>query len=140
MSRLFAWAALVAILLQACGGKPTAQKEPAVLADAFFYARAYIDANGDGAVNDGDPPLKGAYFSAAGSNGTDSGGRTNSRGSAMAWFPGGGVEYPVTLRMEPGPDSGFLLIGPLEVVLQEGESATPEFLFAEVVTPTDSTQ
>ncbi len=112
------------------------QDKPAVLADAFFHARAYIDRNGNGVVDEDDPPLMGAYFNAAGSDGIDGGGSTNSNGFATAWFPVGGVRYPVALRMQPLADSPYVLVGRLQAVLQEGESAVPDFLFAVVVTPT----
>jgi hypothetical protein len=118
------------VLLAACAPASTDPTEPAVLADAFFYARAYVDANRNGVLDANDTPLQGAYFNATANNGIDSGGRTDSRGVAMAWFPGGGVEYPVRLRMNPLPESELVLIGPFEIILQEGETASPDYLFS----------
>jgi hypothetical protein len=129
MKRVILVATAVVLLTGACGALRPTRSEPAILADAFFHGRAYFDANGNGTVDSGDPPLQGAYFNAADSRGIDSGGRTNSEGRAMAWFPGGGVTYPITLRMRAPNESEYVLLGPQEVVLQKGESATPDFLF-----------
>jgi len=129
-------ATAVVLLTGACGALRPTRSEPAILADAFFHGRAYFDANGYVKVDSGDPLLQGAYFTAEDSRGIDSGGFINSEGFAMAWFPGGGVAYPMTLRLHPPNDSEYVLVAPQEVVLQKGESATPDFVFTTILAPT----
>lgn len=128
---------IAAILLTgACVPLRPTPSDPTILADAFFHGRAYVDANGNGQVDSDDPPLQGAYFNAADARRIDSGGLTNSEGFAMAWFPGSGATYPMTLRMQAPNDSTYVLIGLQEVVLQKGESAIPDFLFTTTLAPT----
>ena len=124
------------LFTEACVPLRPTPSDPAILADAFFHGRAYVDANGNGKVDSDDPPLQGAYFNAADARGIDGGGFTNSEGFAMAWFPGGGATYPVTLRMQAPNDSTYVLIGLQEVVLQFGESAIRGFLFTTTLAPT----
>ena len=120
----------VAFVLAACAA-PTPKPTPtllSVMADTFFFGRAFVDTNGNGQIDPTDSPLKGATLTVTDTRGASSGGITDDKGRAMAWFPGGGVKYPVTIRMKPPKDSGYALIGPSEVVLQKGTSA--DFLFA----------
>ena len=97
------------------------------MADAFFSGRAFVDTNGNGQIDPTDPPLKGAILTVTDTRGASSG-ITDDEGRATAWFPGGGVQYPVTIRVKPPKDSAYAVIGPSEVVLQKGTSA--DFLFA----------
>lgn len=112
---------------------PTATKQPTpqgtvpVLADSFFYGKAYIDSNGNGQIDPGDPPLEGALFIATDARGASGGGWTDSKGSAMAWWPSDS-QYPVTLQMQPPEGSGYTIIGRDKIVLQEWETSA-EFLF-----------
>ena len=124
--------AITAVILLACvlpTTTPTLTRTPLpVMADAFFFARVFVDTNGNGQIDPTDSPLKGAVFTATDARGASSGGITDDQGRATAWFPGGGVKYPVTLRSRPPKDSAYTVIGPSEVVLQKGTSA--DFLFA----------
>lgn len=132
MCRLFTLIAILFIAtLSACTAVPTtnhtATPTPTVVAlvDSFFYGYAYLDANNNGQLDDSDPPLSGAQFTAADAKGVSAGGKTDSEGSAMAWWPAES-QYPVTLRMTP--PEGYTLVSPQEVVLEQGE-ANGKFLF-----------
>ncbi len=105
---------------------------PPVLADSFYYGRAYVDANGNGQVDEGDPPLEGVILIATDAEGLSGSGRTDAEGLATAWWPAGST-YPITLRMKP-PER-YILVGPEEVVLQEGEYYVADFLFVPAATP-----
>lgn len=98
-----------------------------IMADSFFYGKAFVDANGNDQIDPDDPPLKGALFIATDARGLSGGDWTKADGHAMAWWPSGS-EYPITLRMEPPDGSGYTIIGPEEVVLEEWDSSA-EFLF-----------
>lgn len=120
--------AVTVIVLLACALPAPTSTPPSIMDDAFFFGRAFVDANGNGQIDPTDPPLKGAVLTVTDTRGASSGGITDDQGHAMAWFPGGGVQYPVTLRIKPPKDTAYTLIGPGEVVLQRGTSA--DFLFA----------
>ena len=121
---------LCVVVLVACAAPaPKTTRTPLpVMADAFFFARVFVDTNGNGQIDPTDSPLKGAVFTATDARGASSGGITDDQGRATAWFPGGGVKYPVTLHIRPPKDSAYTVIGPSEVVLQKGTSAN--FFFA----------
>ena len=112
---------------------PTATKQPTpeetvpVLADSFFYGKAYIDKNGNGQIDPDDPPLEGALFTATDARGASGGGWTDSKGSAMAWWPSDS-QYPITVQMQPPEGSAYTIIGRDQIVLQEWETSA-EFLF-----------
>ena len=99
-----------------------------VMADSFFFGHAFIDANGNGQLDESDPALKGAIFPTVDANGVSSGGITDSTGTAMAWWPASSM-YPVTLKMKPPENSDYTLIGESEIVLQAYETSA-NFLFA----------
>jgi hypothetical protein len=109
-----------------------AEPEPAIMADTFFYGHAYLDANGNGEIDEDDPGLKGALFDVALGSGMGNQGTTNEEGQAWVIIPGGADkdDWPVRARMRPPPDSGYTLIGPAEVVLAHRETSA-DFLFAE---------
>lgn len=102
------------------------------LVDSFFYGYAYLDANHNGQVDESDPPLADAQFTAADANGLSAGAKTDTKGQAMAWWPAESA-YPVTLRMTP--PQGYQAVSPGEVVLEQ-EGANANFLFQAVPTPT----
>ena len=107
---------------------PHAPKETVpVMADSFFYAKTYIDANGNGLIDPDDPPLAGALFIATDARGASGGGWTDSKGSAMAWWPSDS-QYPVTLQIQPPEGSAYTVIGRDQIVLQEWDTSA-EFLF-----------
>jgi hypothetical protein len=134
MARKYAFVLIILLMLSACSAieAPASpvidEPTPPVMADSFFYGRAYIDANGNGQIDEDDPPLQGAIFSVSDAAGNNGGDLTDSQGSAMAWWPSG-TEYPVTLRMDPPKDSGYVIIGESEIVLPAYQTSA-DFLFA----------
>ena len=118
------------LLLGSLGCTVLARPSPTpapLLADSFFFGRAYVDANGNEKVDPDDPPLEGARFSAQDSRGANGGGQTDKDGYATAWWPGDAA-YPVTLRMQPPEGSGYRRVGSEEIVLKAGVRS--EFLFS----------
>lgn len=113
------------LVILACRFSPGVAPTPtvAVLADTFFSGYAFLDANGNGQLDERDPPLAGARFSAAGF-----GGRTDAKGYAFIVIPGG-WDQPVNARMAPPPGSAYTLVGPQEVVLQNSGPTSARFLF-----------
>jgi hypothetical protein len=108
----------------------------APMVDSFFYGYAYLDANNNGQIDESDTPLSDVQFTANDANGASAGGKTDSEGRAMAWWPSES-QYPVTLRMTPM--QGYTLVGPEEVDLEQGAS-NAKFLFtASVITPSPET-
>ena len=111
---------------------PTPRKTQKVLADAFFFGHAYLDANGNGKIDEGDPGVKGATFvvSPSGMGGLTA--RTGSDGGAFITIPGGLSDkaWPVRARMEPPPDTSYELVGAAEIVLEYPKSSA-DFLFAD---------
>jgi hypothetical protein len=105
---------------------------PKILADAFFYGHAYVDANGNGKLDPDDPGLQGARFEMALSWGGGSAASTGKDGTAFIVIPGGLSEkdWPVKARMSPPPDTSYEVIGPAEVVLEYPKSSA-DFLFAD---------
>ena len=102
---------------------------PAILADFFFSACAFLDANGNGVWDDSDTPVEGAQMGLSIDGGQTFvlGDLTNSDGCASVWAPGGGIEAPFTIRMDPQVDSGLIPISETNVIYEGGPS--PRFLF-----------
>ena len=102
---------------------------PVILGDFFFSACAFLDANGNGVWDESDTPIKGAQMGLRIHEGEAFvlGDLTRPDGCALVWAPGGGIEVPFTIRMEPPKDSGLIPIGKSEVVYEGGPS--PRFLF-----------
>ena len=86
------------------GALNSASPTPAIMADTFFSGHAFIDANGNGALDADDPPLEGARFTCAGF-----GARTGADGVAVVVIPGE-WDKPVEARMAPPEGSGYTLI------------------------------
>jgi hypothetical protein len=89
-----------------------------------------VDLNGNRLLDQDDPPLPGASFSVMGF-----GSVTDKTGYAWALIPGG-WDKPVTARMTPPANSGYVLIGSGEVILQSGKQTSANFLFAPPPVPT----
>ena len=129
-ARLYLLGCIVCALAAASGcSRPT--PTPAIMADTFFYGHAYLDANGNGEIDEDDPGLKGALFDVALGSGMGNRGITNKEGRAWVIIPGGADkdDWPVRARMRPPPDTGYTLIGPAEIVLAYRETSA-DFLFA----------
>jgi hypothetical protein len=101
---------------------------PAVLADSFFSAYAFVDANGNKQIDSADTPLKDAIFIVQLKSGAEFGGLTDKAGNAFVTIPAA-VQYPVTLLMRPPKDSALKLIGPSSIVLQNTTNEKNNFLF-----------
>ena len=118
-------------MLAGCAPKPTEPTLPTptiqVLADIFFSGYAYLDANGNGEIDNEDTPLENAMFIVTLQGGLEVGDTTDVKGNAFITIPGG-VDYPVTLRMEAPKDSRLKLIGPASVTFPSDETA--KFLFS----------
>lgn len=102
----------------------------AVFADWFFHGCAFVDANGNEEIDTADEPLKGAMLLVGLKGGVGFGSATFSDGCATVTVPGGLSEdyWPVTLRMNPPPDTDYELVGPTEFILEYPESRA-DFLF-----------
>jgi acetyl esterase/lipase len=103
---------------------PAVTPTPRLLQDTFFSGRAFIDANGNDEIDESDPPLPGARFMAAGF-----GAQTGADGYAVITIPGG-WDQPISAQMSPPEGSGYRLIGPTEVILQDRLQTRADFLFA----------
>ncbi|HEX2696586.1 MAG TPA: hypothetical protein VHM28_02685 [Anaerolineales bacterium] len=116
---LFAW------ILVDCAPKPT---QP-ILVDAFFSGQAFLDANGNGQLDSADTPIENATLIVTLKGGTEVGGNTDKTGNAFITVPGG-VDYPVTLRMEAPKGSGLKLIGPASITFPSTTGEQSKFLFS----------
>jgi hypothetical protein len=50
-------------------------------------------------------------------------------GCAQVWAPGGNVNAPFTIRMNPPEGSNWILVGESQIIYEDGPS--PRFLFRE---------
>jgi hypothetical protein len=102
---------------------------PVIMADFFFSACAFLDANNNQVWDASDTPIEGAQMGLKFNEGQAFvlGDLTNSDGCAQVWMPGDRPEPPYTIRMDPPADSGLIPIGESEVIYQAGPS--PRFLF-----------
>ena len=106
---------------------PTPTPDTRPIVDAFFSGYAYLDVNGNGEIDSEDTPIENATLIVTLQGGFETGGLTDKTGHAFITVPGG-VDYPVTLRMEAPKDSNLKLIGPSSVTFPSDEPA--EFLFS----------
>ncbi len=120
-------------VLAGCASKPT---EPVirtptihVITDSFFSAQAFLDTNGNGQIDTEDKPLANAAFIVTLQGGGEFGDKTDESGYAFIIIPGG-VEYPVTLRMEAPKNSTLKLVGPSEITYSPDTSESKKFLFS----------
>ena len=117
----------VALLIMGCNFlSPTPTPDIRPIVDAFFSGYAYLDVNGNGVIDSEDTPIENATLIVTLQGGFETGGLTDKTGYAFITIPGG-VDYPVTLRMEAPKDSNLQLIGPSSVAYPSDEPA--EFLF-----------
>lgn len=140
MKRLLLVVSILFLLSAACTLLTQETDTSAIKVDSFFFGRAYIDANGNGKLDPEDPPLVGAIFTATDARGLGSGGITDGKGHAMAWWPAES-RYPVKLRMKPPKGKGYTHVTPEEVQITTGGSAdflfnVPVLLPSEIPSPT----
>ena len=125
--------AALSILVSTLACQLTAGSQPRRITpgpnDTVFSGRALIDVNDNGAVDPGDQPLVGAQFAAAGFDMP-----TDATGVAVIVILGG-VKDPISAQMSAPEGSGYTLVGPAQVTLQEGQQTNADFLFAAPVTP-----
>ena len=118
------WLFAGCLLATACRGPIPATPTPHILADTFFSGKAYLDVNGNQEIDATDLPLAGAQYVVAGWRAS-----TDSNGYATVVIPGG-WDQPVVAHMAPPEGSDYVLIGPGEVILQNRDKTSAEFLFA----------
>lgn len=104
---------------------------PGIMADFYFSACAFLDANGNGRWDESDTPIEGAQMglSLDGGQTFALGDLTRSDGCAQIWAPGGNIKAPFTIRMNPPEGSNLILVGENQIVYEDGPS--PQFLFRE---------
>ena len=107
---------------------PTAMPTVQPIVDSFFSGYAFLDVNANGELDLEDTPLENAAFIVTLQFGGEVGALTDKTGYAFIVAPGG-VDYPVTMRMEPPKDSTLKLIGPSEIT-HELANESPKFLFS----------
>jgi len=115
------------LALTSCSPTPPATPTIQAIVDAFFSGYAYLDVNGNGEIDSEDTPVENAIFIVTLQGGFETGDTTDDKGNAFITIPGG-VDYPVTLRMEPPKDSNLKLIGPSSITYPSDEPA--KFLFS----------
>jgi len=116
----------LSLLISGCNlPTPTPTVQPIV--DAFFSGFAYLDVNGNREIDPDDTPVENATLIVTLQGGAEFGGATDSSGYAFLVAPGG-VDYPVTLRMEPPKESTLKLIGPASITYPSDTPA--KFLFS----------
>lgn len=119
---------ILVLLMVGCNFlSPTPTPDTRPIVDAFFSGYAYLDVNGNGEIDSEDTPIENATLIVTLQGGFETGGLTDKTGHAFITVPGG-VDYPVTLRMEAPKDSNLKLIGPSSVTFPSDEPA--EFLFS----------
>jgi hypothetical protein len=128
MSKLSILFLLLAIIT-GCTPSPIATPTEPILVDAFFSGEALLDANGNGQIDSEDTPIANATFIVALQGGGEFGDSTDEAGNAFVTVPGG-VEYPMTVRMEAPKDSTLKLIEPSIITLSEATGEATKFLFS----------
>lgn len=89
---------------------------------------AFLDVNSNGELDSEDTPVENAAFIVTLQFGGAVGALTDKTGYAFIVAPGG-VDYPVSMRMEPPEESTLKLIGPSELI-HELVDEVPKFLFS----------
>ena len=128
--RCLAFAAIFMLLisiLAGCSAQPATPTVQAIV-DSFFSGYAFLDVNENGELDPEDTPIEKATFIVTLQFGGEVGGLTDKTGYAFIVAPGG-VDYPVTMRMEAPKDSTLKLIGPSEITHELADQA-PKFLFS----------
>ncbi len=124
--RHIAYSVFLSLLVTSCN-LPTPTPTVQAIVDSFFSGYAYLDVNGNGEIDSEDTPVENATLIVTMQGGLEFGGPTDASGYAFLVAPGG-VDYPVTLRMEPPKDSTLKLIGPSSITYPSDTPA--KFLFS----------
>jgi len=125
MRQVLLFLAAAAVILSACAPS-SVTPTPIPIVESFFSARAFVDANSNGRLDDSDPPLKDAIFIVR-MQSVEFGDLTDASGNAFVTVPGP-TEYPVAVTMRPPQNSTYELVGPATVELTKpGDKA--DFLF-----------
>ena len=104
---------ILLITITSCAPASTTTPIVQPIVDSFFSGYAFLDVNGNGELDPEDTPVENATFIVTLQFGGEVGAFTDKTGYAFIVAPGG-VDYPVTMRMEPPKDSTLKLIGPSE--------------------------
>ena len=118
---------LLTAIITSCAPRPSTPTLQAIV-DSFFSGYAFLDVNGNGELDPEDTPVENAAFIVTLQFGGEVGAFTDKTGYAFIVAPGG-VDYPVTMRMEPPEDSTLKLIGPSEIIHDLADES-PKFLFS----------
>jgi hypothetical protein len=104
---------------------------PGIMADFYFSACAFLDANDNEMWDESDTPIEGAQMglSLDGGQTFALGDLTRSDGCAQVWAPGGNIKAPFTIRMNSPEGSNLTLVGESQIVYEDGPN--PRFLFRE---------
>lgn len=119
---------ILLITITSCAPASTTTPIVQPIVDSFFSGYAFLDVNGNGELDPEDTPVENATFIVTLQFGGEVGAFTDKTGYAFIVAPGG-VDYPVTMRMEPPKDSTLKLIGPSERI-HELADESPKFLFS----------
>jgi hypothetical protein len=119
---------LMPAMIMGCAPAPISTPTVQAIVDSFFSGYAFLDVNGNGEIDSEDTPVENAAFIVTLQFGGEVGAFTDKTGYAFIVAPGG-VDYPVTMRMEPPKDSTLKLIGPSEIT-HELADESPKFLFS----------
>ena len=125
--RKLAFIILMITTITSCAPKPATPTIQAIV-DSFFSGYAFLDVNGNGKIDSEDSPVENATFIVTLQFGGEVGATTDKTGYAFIVTPGG-VDYPVTMRMEAPKDSTLKLIGPSEIIHNVADES-PKFLFS----------
>jgi hypothetical protein len=105
-----------------------------VVGDIFLSGCAFVDADGDGLIGEGDTALQGARFTATLAAGAGFGAKTGESGCGQVTIPGVTQDtladlYPITLAMKPPEGTSYVLLRPEVVILEPGDEPRANFLF-----------
>ena len=120
-----------ALLLAACSAaatEKTPQQEP--MSDTFFTGCAYLDRDGDGLADAGDPLLGGFTVTFTLAGGAGFGGETAGGECGTVTVPSGlsSDAWPVVVRMAVPEGAKYKAVASSEIALQHPQ-ARAEFLF-----------